>query len=74
MLTAENENFKVVVTHLTIVIAIPNNDQLLTKEKVFGQSISWKFCKSITLQDIQKFTPNYNNKNSTELYCVTSFG
>ena len=38
MLTVENE--KVAVTHLAIAIAIPNNDQLLAKDKVSGQSIS----------------------------------
>ena len=41
------KNEKVAVTHLTIAIAILNNDQLLTKEKVSGQSVPSKCYKSI---------------------------
>ena len=49
------KNEKVAVTHLAIAMAITNNDQLLTKEKVSGQSILWKYSKSITFQDICDF-------------------
>ena len=39
------------VTHLDIVIAIPNNDnKILAKEKLSGQSISKKCYKSVTFQ------------------------
>ena len=40
------------VTHLAFEIAIPTNDQLLAKEKVPGQYVSWKCYTSITFQNM----------------------